>query len=209
MPYEHGPSQRASKQRKERILRQLEEYKNKIDLRSFQKRSSGPELQHVRCSQGTWCAVTYESLFGFVDGSDIVIGADIKLEFSPATSLADTKRIWLIQFVNPIINGTRTTTEQGWVVDRSADALLPFFGMNSRHESMKLGWSTVRFVKEEWKGNVMAKPGQKVGYNIVPAFSIDAPREFCSPSRLVEQGLQQRALRRTHTMRTMTAGSAV
>jgi len=187
MPYEHGPSQRASKQRKERILRQLEEYKNKIDLRSFQKRSIGPERQHVKCSQGTWCALTYESLFGFVEGSDILIGADIKLEFAPMTLLADTKRIWLIQFVNSIMEAT-ATTEQGWAVDRGAGALLPFFGMESRHEPMKLGWDTVRFVKEEWKGNVMAKTGQKVGHNVVFATSIDAPREFCSPSRLIDDG---------------------
>lgn len=38
--------------------------------------------------------------------SDLYIGADIELRFSPSSTIRDTKRIWLVQFVRAIIPPT-------------------------------------------------------------------------------------------------------
>ncbi|KAH7384287.1 hypothetical protein DE146DRAFT_760066 [Phaeosphaeria sp. MPI-PUGE-AT-0046c] len=176
-------------QRKANRLTRIKEDKDKDYPDGYQKRNSGHATKGVRTSGGEWSAVTYESIFGNEKESDLYFGANIELNFLPFSTIKDTNRIWLIQFVRAIKPPTDVRlTKRGWNLDHSTSAALPFYGMSSRHKPDRVGWDVVRFVKRKFKGKVAVKQGQKVGAKVVLASCMDAPREFITREALRAAG---------------------
>lgn len=72
-----------------------------------------------------------------VQAPDFLIGANIKLLFSPSNQLEDTTSIRLIQFKKPI-NKDKGSTEEGWAVDACGGDVFPYFGWGNDNKARYL-----------------------------------------------------------------------
>lgn len=132
--------------------------------------------------KGDWQATTYESVMSpYTPGESVKIGANLRLQFTPKSTLKDTTQIRLIQYKLPI-------TTPKWDIDSTNK--LAWFGWGDDNKPRTI--TKIDDQMDVFK-NEVGKPstgeGKKRGAkSLTPAFLIDTVRE---PTNVPEAGKQK------------------
>jgi hypothetical protein len=125
---------------------------------------------HVNTVTGLWAVALYEAVSTpYLPGCAIVVGANIKLLFTPSTGLASSADIRLLQFKDPIAGAT-------WAVDRDGQPRYPYFNWNDEGTPQAL---VDVGNMDSLAGEALAAGRGSVvqGERSEPAFLVDTPRE--------------------------------